>query len=256
MKRPKFKEGIDMKSSSSIFFAICLIATSVVVSFAAEKSLVLYLPFDGTLDDQSDTGLKGKFDGKTEFVDGQSGKALLFEGNSSVEIPHDKRLNLTGEHTISFWIQWEGVGASWCPFVAKRTAGGANYQSWVGSDRIFDYYNGTAVVSATTPVPLGKDWVFLTTTHDGKDTVSFYVNGDFNAKQTAPPGKANTFPLLVGTDGVGNFGAGGIDELALFDRALTADEIQSLMKQGVKAFAPVEPIGKLTATWASMKSEF
>ncbi len=68
-------------------------------------------------------------------------------------------------------------------------------------------------MSATTPVPLGKDWIFLPTAHDGKNTVSFYVNGDLNSKQNAPAAKANNSPLLVGQDGVGNFGAGALTSL-------------------------------------------
>jgi len=50
----------------------------------------------------------------------------------------------------------------------------------------------------------------------------------------------------VGQDGVGNFGAGSIDELALFNQTLTPDEIKILMKRGVKVFATIEPISKLT----------
>ena len=62
--------------------------------------------------------------GKADFIDGKSGQALLFYGKSSVKIPHDKALNLTKAHAISFWLKWDGSGASWCPFIAKRSAGG------------------------------------------------------------------------------------------------------------------------------------
>jgi len=152
-------------------------------------------------------------------------------------------------------ILWDGVGSSWSPFIAKRQAGGANYQSWVGSDRIFDYYNGIAVVPADTPISLGKEWVFLTTTHDGKNTVTFYIDGSFDSEKVQPVGKPNNFPLLVGQDGVGNFGAGTIDEVAIFNRALTEEEIKRLMEEGVKAFAAVAFSGKLTTTWASIKAQ-
>ncbi|MBC8229771.1 LamG domain-containing protein [bacterium] len=152
-------------------------------------------------------------------------------------------------------ILWDGVDSSWSPFIAKRQAGGANYQSWVGSDRIFDYYNGIAVVSADTPISLGNEWVFLTTTHDGKNTVSFYIDGSFDSEKSQPVGNPNNFPLLVGQDGVGNFGAGAIDDVAIFNRALTEDEIKRLMEEGVKAFAAVAFSGKLTTTWASIKAQ-
>ena len=241
-----------MKSLILILCVSSLLIVLPLVGVSAEKSLVLYLSFDGNLNDLSDTGLKGKLNGKGEYVDGKFGKALLLSGGVA-EIPHHKLLSLTSAHTISFWLKWDGAGASWCPFIAKRTAAGANFQSWVGSDKIFDYYNGAAVVSATTPVPLGKDWIHLTTTHDGKDKVSFYVNGALNSEKKAPPGKANSFPLLVGHDGVGNAGAGTIDELALFNRELKPDEIETLMEDSVKVFASVEPTGKLATTWGRIK---
>jgi len=244
-----------MKSFTLIFIAASLIVMFPLVGLSVEKSLVLYLSFDEILKDLSGNGNDGKFEGKLKWEDGKFGKAILIGGGSFVEVPHDRSLNLTGAHTISFWLRWDGVGSNWSPFIAKRSAGGANYQSWVGSDRIFDYYNGMAVVSAATPIPLGKEWVFLTTTHDGKNTISFYINGLFDSKQTGPPGASNKFPLLVGQDGVGNFGAGTIDEVALFNRALMADEIKTLMEEGVKVFAAVEPTGKLTTTWGHIKNQ-
>ena len=239
----------------------CVILSLVVVFAAIESaigdnSLMLYLPFDQTLKELSGQGNDGVFDkGNPQWEDGKFGQALLIKQGDFVEIDHDSSLDLKTEHTISFWLKWDGVGSSWSPFIAKRQAGGANYQSWVGSDRIFDYYNGIAVVSADTPISLGNEWVFLTTTHDGKNTVSFYIDGSFDSEKAQPVGNPNNFPLLVGQDGVGNFGAGAIDDVAIFNRALTEDEIKRLMEEGVKAFAAVAFSGKLTTTWASIKAQ-
>lgn len=221
-----------------------------------DKSLVLYLSFDKTLKDLSGKGNDGVFDqGNPKWEDGKFGEALLINQGDFVEIGHDSSLDLKGAHTISFWLKWDGVGSNWSPFIAKRQAGGANYQSWVGSDRIFDYYNGVAVVSADTPISLGEEWVFLTTTHDGKNTVSFYTDGSFDSEKAEPVGKPNDFSLLVGQDGIGNFGAGTIDEVAIFNRALTEEEIKKLMEEGVKAFAVVSSKGKLATTWGSIKKQ-
>jgi hypothetical protein len=215
---------------------------------------VLYLPFDKTLKDLSGKGNDGVFDqDSTTWEDGKFGQALLIETGNFVTIDHDSSLDLKGAHTISFWLKWDGAGSSWSPFVAKRSAGGANYQSWVGSDRIFDYYNGVAVVSADTPVSLGEDWVLLTTIHDGKNTVSFYLDGSLDSEKAQPVGQPNDFPLLVGQDGVGNFGTGVIDEVAIFNRALAEEEIKKLMEESVEAFTSVAGEDKLTSTWARIK---
>ncbi len=90
-----------MKFLVLFLFIISLIVMLPIVSLSAQKSLVLYLPFDGNLNDLSNTGLKGKLEGKADFIDGKARKALLFDGKSSVEIPNDKALNLTRAHAIS-----------------------------------------------------------------------------------------------------------------------------------------------------------
>jgi len=246
-----------MKALLFTLLSLLLLALAFYVE-AADNNLLLYLSFDAegkVVKDETGNTKGGTIFGGVEWVEGKSGKALLFDSKSHVEVPHDKNLDLPEAHTISYWIKWDGAGSSWSPFVAKRQAGGANYQSWVGSDKIFDYYNGVAVVSADTPITLGEEWVFLTTTHDGKNTVSFYIDGSFDSSKDEAIGKSNNFALLVGQDGVGNFGAGVIDEVALFDRELTEAEIKQLMEEGVKAFAAVAYSGKIAATWSTIKKQ-
>ncbi len=43
-----------------------------------------------------------------------------------------------------------------------------------------------------------------------------------------------------------------MDDYAVFTRALDADEI-TLIMEGVEAFLPVEPKGKLATQWAALK---
>ncbi|HIA66482.1 TPA: hypothetical protein EYN98_10560 [Candidatus Poribacteria bacterium] len=53
-----------------------------------------------------------------------------------------------------------------------------NFHTWVGSDSVWDYENKpSGQTHAVTKIPLDGDWIHLTVTHDGKETVSFYING-------------------------------------------------------------------------------
>ena len=70
-----------------IFSAVSLIVMLPIVGLSAERSLVLYLSFDGTLNDLSDTGLKGKLNGKADFIDGKSGQALLLTAKVLLKSP-------------------------------------------------------------------------------------------------------------------------------------------------------------------------
>ena len=91
-------------------------------------------------------------------------------------------------------------------------------------------------------------------THDGDKTVSFYINGEEDkATNELPTTVGNDVNLHVGDDGKGNKGAGTIDELVIFQRALKTEEIKLLYEEGTEKFLSVSPTGKLTTTWCSIK---
>ena len=84
---------------------------------------MLYLSFDEgageEVKDLSGHENHGTLQGltKPKWVDGKSGKALSYDGQGYVEVPHDDSLSLTGPHTISYWLKWGGTGLSWSPFI-------------------------------------------------------------------------------------------------------------------------------------------
>jgi hypothetical protein len=47
---------------------------------------------------------------------------------------------------------------------------------------------------------------------------------------------------------------GSVDEVAIFDRALSEAEINELMNNGVKAGLAVNASGKLAATWGTIRA--
>ena len=255
-----------MKSLVFSLFGASLILVFCSAAKAADESLVLFLPLDEgrgqEVEDISTYKNNGTLRGrKPEWVEGKRGKALNFAGGI-VMVPHDDSLNLAGAHTISFWLKWDGQGAGWSPIIAKRPVGAVdpdNYSTWVGKDRIWDYRTDNSKVSAKTPIELNnKTWVFLTLTHDGKQTVTFYINGIKDSAVRAQPGFANKDPFVVGSGkgGEGDMGFGNLDEMALFNRALDRDEINTLMNKGAEPFLAVEPAGKLTITWGRVKDNF
>jgi hypothetical protein len=46
---------------------------------------------------------------------------------------------------------------------------------------------------------------------------------------------------------------GLIDEVGIFNVALTEDDIKDIMNKGLEGVTAVSPSGKLTTTWADMK---
>ena len=94
--------------------------------------------------------------------------------------------------------------------------------------------------SSVATVPL-KEWVFVAMTFDGKASRA-YVNGKFVAEEGFNPyplkgglfnGNAEFTVGAVNRSGVmGNFLDGELDELAIYSRALTEEELLELAKQG------------------------
>ena len=87
-------------------------------------------------------------------------------------------------------------------------------------------------------------------------THRYWLNGENVGEyddKGALPGAADTASVLVGKTHEGNREfLGLIDEVRIWNRALNAEEIQAEMNS---ATTPVEPLGKLSTTWATLKSE-
>ena len=68
------------------------------------------------------------------------------------------------------------------------------------------------------------------------------------------PGAADTADLLVGKTHESNREfLGRIDEVRIWNRALSEDEVLAEMDIGM--LTPVDPLGKLATTWGTLKSQ-
>ena len=230
-----------------LFLVFCGLAQAI------DESLVLYFSFDeGQGNNAKDGSLAknhGKYIGKPKWENGNPGKAVSYDGAGTFEIQHHNSLNaLKGKgHTVSYWLNWDGQGAGWSPFISKTIGENDNFHTWVGKDGIWDYEN-------TPSGPLDGNRIHLTVTHDGEKTVSFYINGKLDkATNPLPTAIGNDSNVLVGDDGKGNKGAGILDELSIFNRALTAEEAKTIYEDGMESFLAVASTDKLTTTWGNIK---
>ena len=83
----------------------------------------------------------------------------------------------------------------------------------------------------------------------------YYING----KPDKSDDKA-TVKILFGPGRLGSWDGGGrewmgiLDEIIVFNTVLEEEDIQMIMKQGVAKTLSVDQTGKLTTTWANIKS--
>ena len=106
-----------------------------------------------------------------------------------------------------------------------------------------------------TPV-LDENWYHLAVTYDQK-SIRGYVDGvqeDENSLDLQP--ELNNGPVTIGCTGTGGAepALGMIDEVGIFNDALTAAEVKDIMRNGLELSAlAVGSSGKLASTWGNIK---
>jgi fibronectin type 3 domain-containing protein len=191
-----------------------------------------------TVADASGKGHAGTVASTTWNATGRFGKALSFNGSSSwVTVADANDLDLTSALTVEAWVRPSALGSAWRTVLFKERAGGIVYslyanqdtgrpvgQLWLGSER-----------NALGPASLALNaWSHLASTYDGSN-LRLYLNGTL-VSTTAVSGSlaASTGVLRIGGNGVWpEWFAGLIDEVRVYNRALSAAEIQTDLSTAV-----------------------
>ncbi|WP_217369407.1 LamG-like jellyroll fold domain-containing protein [Nonomuraea antri] len=192
----------------------------------------------------------------TSWVDGKFGKALSFNGGTSwVTINHSDSLKLTGAATLSAWVKPTTL-SGYRTIVMKDHTEGSTYGLYASNGTSSSAWfhppgSGHATISGGSALLTGA-WSHVAVTYNGS-AGTLYVNGQSVA--TGPVGSplADTGGALHlgGNTKWGEFFAGVIDEVRVYNRAQTAAEIQADMNAKVAVPVPGDPPtapGNLTAT--------
>lgn len=228
---------------------------------AARAELVGQWLFDeGSGDVAGDTSENGN-DGQVnnaEWVAGHFGGALEFAGGSSnVEVQHAPELSVQ-EFTLMAWINVPDFTGAWQTIITQNTAGPTrNYGLFINDGSGLIHYSFTAnnawnSFNANTNVVDGE-WRHIAATYDF-EIFTCYVDGEIDGETVVDlePDTAESL-ITIGSWEGGGWIQGAIDEVALFNHALSQEEVQGFMERGLSVQA-VEPGGKLTSTWGDLKT--
>ena len=179
-----------------------------------------------------------------DYADGKLSKALILDGESqSVKIPHYAGLKPFRGITISAWIKPERVTKgkdSWQQIYRKQERRSYGFMA-IGEYRnkhslcfgLKIHGNLHHVVHGVPLEPaklLDGKWHLVCVTYDGK-AMTFYADGQEIGVKAAP-GQLDTqgeAPAYIGsTTGRGGFFKGGIDDVRVYNRGLSADEIKTM----------------------------
>ena len=217
-----------MKGLLTVLFSASLVTAYSSVASAALPNTVSRWAADGNALDSVDSNNGTLINGVT-FGTGQFGQAFSLNGtNQYVDIPDSNSLDITNALTISAWINPTTVTSS--RIVDKITMG-------VTDGYLLDILGGSLRMIAGSRLLSGgtvatNTFQNVAGVYDGQ-FMRLYINGvqvasnDFGSIAPIP---TNNRSLKIGVDstGNGNLFSGLIDEVNIFNRALSASEIGQL----------------------------
>ena len=182
--------------------------------------------------DRSGSGNNGTLTNGPVPTIGKVGQALSFDGvDDNVDFGTSNSLDVSSALTISMWFKRNGNGGNlYHGLIQRFSAGVVGYQLYTFNDNTLSFYTNT--VANSTYTLSDNNWHHYVVTNDGS-TTKFYVDG------VSYGSTAQTLSSVTSatTNNIGKYGTQGntnglIDEVRIYNRALTADEARLLYNIG------------------------
>lgn len=193
--------------------------------------------------DDSGNGHDGTLYGNPQCIDGINGKAFSFDGvDDYIEVPNSESLNPSAV-SFSAWFLTRSVeepgGCKWQTLIFKKNSNYTEFESYAAG-------GGPKMCATTSSVshnqvsvcsqPLqANTWYHIAVTITSEE-IRLYLNGSLNeTKPTGFPIDHGDRPLFFGYTGESNCGGyfnGLMDEVRIYNRALSEAEIQELYGSG------------------------
>ncbi|MEN6575567.1 MAG: LamG-like jellyroll fold domain-containing protein [Phycisphaerales bacterium] len=232
----------------SLGLLVCLAAS--VANADITSGLVGYYPLnEGAGDiahDMSGSGHDGILhNGITWIPQAYQGGGVNNDGTaaSRIELGTWNPAEGTGQLSLALWIRWSGSTATYQGLIGKRNTWPATtpwqFQVRPENGGTFRIETGTyAIVSPSNTLnPLVQTWAHVAATFDGT-TARLYLNGQqvasgafafYAGGEDSNMGIGSVTGGGAGVDGYDQVFSGGMDEVCIYNRALSADEVSLVM---------------------------
>ena len=202
--------------------------------------LMAYYPLDIDALDASGNGNDGTLNGDPQWVDGKIGGALEMDGGDFVDVPGAADIN-PESITLATWINFstvDGADMERQDYLSRGDDYAFSLHEWGFRDgteaegkisAIVTSAGGWTVLSGSTLVE-PETWYHTTLTYDtGSQMLKLYLDGEVEGKMDLPTGLEHRLggSLTIGTYN-GRDLLGKIDEVAIYNRALSGGEIRYL----------------------------
>lgn len=221
-------------------FGVILVATASEAKINTDSMVAAWFFDEGKgkdVEDSSAHSNHGKIKGNPKWVAGKFGRALELDGGTYVEVADNSSLDIVDYYS--------GDGN----YFLSTDCGGGPTQAKFGITSTNGHTCGPA-----SPVLKKDTWYHVAGVFDGKK-LSVFIDGELETVQDQG-GNITTsdWPIIIGSyAGLGYKSNAIIDELAVFNVALSKDDIRLLMKNGLNRILAVSAKRKLTSTWGRVK---
>ena len=155
---------------------------------------------------------------------GAGGASFGFDGSATLSVPGGAELASTGAVTVTFWVERTST-VNMLPIGKALGPGGASWQVMVRDVGVSLMIPGASIDFSGGPTQLGG-WAHLAFTWDG---AVFRLYRDGVAAGTASATTSfDTGHVLIGTGPGGLPFTGALDDIRIYDRALSPEEIAAL----------------------------
>jgi hypothetical protein len=218
---------------------VSLLCTSVAVG--ADPSLVGWWKLDETSGsiaaDSSSYGNNGTLVGNPKWVTGNIGGALELDGNGDyVNCGHSPLFQIQDQITLACWIKVASFTTNWSTIISKgdnsyrlsrsSETGNAIHMGLNGTSTAgYQWFDGRITVT-------DNQWHHVAGVYDGSHGI-IYIDGVEDVTYPATGQlNASNFDVYIGenSEAPGRFLKGLVDDVRIYNRAITQDEIQDVMK--------------------------
>ena len=244
----------NMTKGISIHLMIVILMSSMVDLKA--QTLIAHFPLDTDGNSTEEGGFTASTVSDVEFGSegaiAETGTSATFNGTTSI-IQHDWSADLNPESfTLALWARSDGGAGAWNSPVTSRhdlNNQGAASQGYLIYDNspsgVWTFWSGNGDVAGNWQILDGPEvslgeWEHIAITYDNEEeSKKLYINGDLQADSydSVFPNDTTPFNIGAGQDyGSGFWFKGDLDDIGLWNGALSEEDILAVMEEGVGSF--------------------
>ncbi|QTD37355.1 PKD domain-containing protein [Polaribacter batillariae] len=225
----------------------------ITINASGTADLQLHHKYNSSLTDESSYGRNGSTTGSETYITGYDGNAYSVTSNNTISINGYKGISGNSARTVSAWIKTTNVGlrktiASW-----GTNSPGQMFNVMVSNGNIRVEGGSSNVQNDDSTVALlnNNTWRHVAVTYDPSDgsklkDIKIYIDGiyyanqpdsgdSYNSQNTTINTNTTTNNVLIGAASYNSsyYWQGGLDDVRIYSKALTASEIAALASSSV-----------------------